>query len=141
MKRADAKDIHVADMVILKAEERLTLTSCWAPQWGGGVGSCSNRWRQHPYAATTTVRPPPPPEGLACVDQEKGEPSQATPIVQPLQGKTHPPPATDFDIPLSPGSQTPSTDSGNSVASGPTSVIMDSPQQDTPSPCGLILIR
>ena len=33
VKRADAKDIHVGDNVLLKAEERLTLTSCWDPQW------------------------------------------------------------------------------------------------------------
>ena len=32
-KRADAKDIHVGDKVLLKAEERLTLTSRWEPQW------------------------------------------------------------------------------------------------------------
>ena len=31
--RADAKDIHVGDTVLLKAEERLTLTSRWDPQW------------------------------------------------------------------------------------------------------------
>ena len=33
-KRADAKDIRVGDTVLLKAEERLTLTSRWDPQWG-----------------------------------------------------------------------------------------------------------
>ena len=33
-KRADAKDIHVGDTVLLKAEERLTLTSCGDPEWG-----------------------------------------------------------------------------------------------------------
>ena len=33
-KRADAKYIHVDDTVLLKAEERLTLTSRWDPQWG-----------------------------------------------------------------------------------------------------------
>ena len=32
-KRADAKDIHIGDTVLLKAEERLTLTSRWDPQW------------------------------------------------------------------------------------------------------------
>ena len=32
--RADARDIHVGDTVLLKAEERLTLTSRWDPQWG-----------------------------------------------------------------------------------------------------------
>ena len=32
-KRADAKYIHVGDTVLLKAEERLTLTSHWDPQW------------------------------------------------------------------------------------------------------------
>ena len=31
--RANAKDIHVGDTVLLKAEERLTLTSHWDPQW------------------------------------------------------------------------------------------------------------
>ena len=31
--RADVKDIHVGDIILLKAEKRLTLTSCWDPQW------------------------------------------------------------------------------------------------------------
>ena len=31
--RANAQDIHVGDTVIIKAEERLTLTSRWDPQW------------------------------------------------------------------------------------------------------------
>ena len=34
VKRANVKDIHVGDTVLLKAEERLTLTSHWDPQWG-----------------------------------------------------------------------------------------------------------
>ena len=79
--------------------------------------------------------PPPPPNGMACTGQQEGEPSQT------LQGDSHAPPAADIDIPLSPGSPAPSTYSGHSVGSGPSSVIMYSPSQDNPSPCRLTLTR
>ena len=78
--------------------------------------------------------PQTPPTGLACAGQEETEPSQTLPAVELLQGDTHAPPATDFDILLSPGSPAPSTHSGYSVGSGPSSEIMDSPQQDNPPP-------
>ena len=88
------------------------------------------------------IRPPQTPQnGLARAGQEEGEPSQTPPTVDPLQGDSHVPPAVDIDIPLSPGSPTPSTHSGNSVGSGPSSVIMDSPPQDNPFPCLLTLTR
>ena len=88
------------------------------------------------------IRPPQTtPNGLARAVQEEGEPSQTPPTVEPLQGDSHAPPAADIDIPLSPGSPTPSTHSGHSVGSGPSSVIMDSPPQDNPCPCRLTLTR
>ena len=71
----------------------------------------------------------------------EGEPSQPPPAVGPLQGDSHAPPLADFNIPLSQGSPTPSTHSRNSVGSGRSSVIMDSPPQDNPSPCRLTITR
>ena len=179
--RADAKDIHVGDTVLLKAEERLTLTSRWDPQWEvvrvrgpvlwlrqqqSGKLRVANRekvklvdphlnWDEitpHPrrtqrrpsavIGGAPIIRPPQtPPNGLARAGQEECEPSQTPPLVEPSQGDSHAPPAADIDIPLSPGSPTPSTHSGHSVGSGPSSVIMDSPPQDNPSPCRLTLTR
>ena len=179
--RADAKDIHVGDTVLLKAEERLTLTSRWDPQWEvvrvrgpvlwlrqqqSGKLRVANRekvklvephlnWdeitprprrtQRRPRAViggAPIIRPPQtPPNGLARAGQEECEPSQTPPTVEPSQGDSHAPPAADIDIPLSPGSPTPSTHSGHSVGSGPSSVIMDSPPQDNPSPCRLTLTR
>ena len=86
--------------------------------------------------------PPLPPRGLTSASQEEGQPSTATLKVQPVQGDIQQPlpPAADIDVPLSlTGSS--SIHSGNSVASGLSSVIMDSLPPDNPSPCRLTLTR
>ena len=156
-KRADAKDIHVGETVLLKAEERLTLTSRWDPQWEvvrvrglvlwlrqqqSGKLHVANRkkvklvdphlnWDEFTPRPRRTQRRP-----RAVI--------VGAPIIRPPQTSsgrsvTHAPPPTDIDIPLSPGSPTTSTHLRNSVGSGPSSVIMDSPSQDNPSPCRLTL--
>ena len=175
----------LVDTVLLKTEERLTLTSRWDPQWevmrGRGpvlwlrqqqsgklcianrekvklVDPHLNRDEITPRPRHTQRRPraviggtpiirlpqtpsPPPPNGLARACQEEGEPSQTPPTMDLLQGDSHAPTAADIDIPLLPSSPTPSTHTGNSVGSGPSSVIMDPPPHDNPSSCRLTLTR
>ena len=151
----------MGDTVLLKAEERLTLTSHWDPQWGvvGVHGPvlwlCEQQsGKLHvvirekvklmdPHINWDEIQPRPHRNQPPCSNRLCPQHYIATPslgkasICRPRGGRTansaavtedtHAPlpHAADIDIPLSPGSPTPSIHSGNSVASGPSSVIMD----------------
>ena len=110
-KRADAKDIHVGDTVLLKAEERLTLTSCGDPEWGVVRVRSPVLWLRQQQSdklrlvngeKVKLVDPQPNWDEITPCPHRTQCRSRAViggaPIVRPLQ-TPHPPPPGNYGLP------------------------------------------